>query len=136
MCDRFVAVTFKPQHTTLTNIHAPVGIRTNNLSRQEAADLLLRPRGHWKRQYNCVVALNQRSQTCKCGWVAPISVWKGAENIAHTGIRSSDPPFRSKSLYRLFYTGNTILQILNRTKSAYNVTYRFMRATIVAVENQ
>ena len=29
-----------------TNIHAPDGIRTHNLSRRAAADLRLRPRGH------------------------------------------------------------------------------------------
>ena len=40
------------KHTTLkqTNIHAPGGIRTQNFSRQAAADLRLRPRGHWDRR--------------------------------------------------------------------------------------
>ena len=33
-----------------TNVHAPGGIRTHNLSSQAAADLRLRPRGHWDRQ--------------------------------------------------------------------------------------
>jgi len=32
-----------------TNIHAPGRIRTNDLSRRAAADLRLRPRGHWDR---------------------------------------------------------------------------------------
>ena len=31
------------------NIHAPGGIRTHNLSRRAAAELSLRPRGHWDR---------------------------------------------------------------------------------------
>ena len=31
------------------HIHAPGGIRTHDLSRQAAADLRLRPRGHWDR---------------------------------------------------------------------------------------
>jgi len=35
------------QHSQQTDIHAPVGIRTHNLSRRAAADLRLRPRGHW-----------------------------------------------------------------------------------------
>jgi len=50
--DQFVAETSILQHTTVTtdNIHAPGGIRTNNLSRRAAADLRLRPRGHWDRQ--------------------------------------------------------------------------------------
>ena len=34
------------------------------------------------------------------GW-APRPVWRGAENLAHPGIRSPDLPARSKSLYRL-----------------------------------
>ena len=37
------------QHSQQTNIHAPGGIRTHDLSRQAAADLCLRPRGHWDR---------------------------------------------------------------------------------------
>ena len=32
-------------------------------------------------------------------------VWTGAENLAHTGIRSPDCPARSESLYRLRYPG-------------------------------
>jgi hypothetical protein len=36
------------------------------------------------------------------GW-APEPVWTGAENVIPIGIRSPDPPARSKSLYRLRY---------------------------------
>ena len=39
-----------PDNTQQTNIHAPGGIRTHNLSRRAAEDLRLRPRGHWYRQ--------------------------------------------------------------------------------------
>ena len=35
------------QHSQQTHIHAPGGIRTHNLSRRAAADLRLRPRGHY-----------------------------------------------------------------------------------------
>jgi hypothetical protein len=38
-----------PDNTQQTDIHAPGGIRTHNLSRRAAADLHLRPRGHWDR---------------------------------------------------------------------------------------
>ena len=38
------------QRSQQTNIHAPCGIRTHNLSRRAAADLRLKPRGHWDRQ--------------------------------------------------------------------------------------
>ena len=38
----------------------------------------------------------------EAGW-APGPVWTGAEKLAPTGIRSSDRPARSQSLYRLSY---------------------------------
>jgi len=48
--DRLVAETSTWQQTTLTtDIHAPGGIRTHNLSRRAAVELRLRPRGHWHR---------------------------------------------------------------------------------------
>jgi len=37
------------KHSHQTDIHAPGGARNHNLSRREAADLRLRPRGHWDR---------------------------------------------------------------------------------------
>ena len=40
----------------------------------------------------------------EAGW-APWPVWTGAENLAHTGIRSTDRTARSSSLYRLSYRG-------------------------------
>ena len=49
--DQLVAETSTWQHATLTtNIHAPGGIRTHELSRRAAADLRLRPRGHRDRR--------------------------------------------------------------------------------------
>jgi len=37
------------KHSQQTNVHADGVIRTHNLSRRVAADLHLRPRGHWDR---------------------------------------------------------------------------------------
>jgi hypothetical protein len=37
------------QHSQQTDIHAPGGIRTHNLTRREATDLRHRPHGHWDR---------------------------------------------------------------------------------------
>ena len=37
----------KTQHSQESDIHVPDRIRTHNLSRPAAADLRLRPRGHW-----------------------------------------------------------------------------------------
>ena len=39
------------RYSQQTNIHAPGGIRTHNLSMRAAAELRLRTRGHWDRQY-------------------------------------------------------------------------------------
>jgi len=48
--DQLVAETSNWQHTTLTtNIHAPGGIWTHDLSRRAATYLRLRPRGHCDR---------------------------------------------------------------------------------------
>jgi len=40
----------------------------------------------------------------EAGW-APGPVWTGAENIAHTGIRSPERPARKESVHRLRYPG-------------------------------
>ena len=45
------------QHSQQTDILAPGGIRTHNLSRRAAADLLLIPRGHWDR--SCLLYCSQ-----------------------------------------------------------------------------
>jgi hypothetical protein len=44
----------------------------------------------------------------EAGW-APGPVWTGTENLAPTRIRSSDPPARSESLYRLRCSGPVTL---------------------------
>ena len=54
------------QHSQQTDIHAPGGIRTHNLSRRAAADLRLRLRGHWGRRVNT---------TGKSNSVAITAVW-------------------------------------------------------------
>ena len=49
--DQFVAETSTGQHSQQTNVHDSDGIRTHNLSRRAAADLRLRPHGHWDLHY-------------------------------------------------------------------------------------
>ena len=44
----------------------------------------------------------------EAGWVRG-PVWTGAENLAPTGIRSSDRPARSHSLYRLHYPAHSFV---------------------------
>ena len=46
------------RHSQQTKINAPGGIRTHDLSRRAAADLRLRPRGHWDRQYRWFILYN------------------------------------------------------------------------------
>ena len=48
--DKWSALRDNTQHLQDTDIHASGGIRTHNLSRRAAADLRLRPRGHWDRR--------------------------------------------------------------------------------------
>ena len=51
------------QQSQQTNIHAPGGIRTHNLSRRAAEDLRLRPRGHLGRlSVNALLSLNREFQ--------------------------------------------------------------------------
>jgi len=46
---------------------------------------------------------------CIWGWMGLSEpVWIGAENLASTGIWSSDHPARSESLYRLSYPGSPL----------------------------
>ena len=47
------------QHSQQTRIHAPDGIRTHNFSRRAAADLRLRPGGHWDRLYALIVEIKK-----------------------------------------------------------------------------
>jgi hypothetical protein len=42
---------------------------------------------------------------------APSSVWTGAENLTHTGIRSPDRPAGSQSLYLLSYPAHDIFTL-------------------------
>ena len=82
--DQPVAETSAWQHTTLTtNIHAPGGIRTHDLSRRAATDLRLRPRGHWDWQlYLCIVGFFwSLHMGCKLNSTYPLShMWQGGLN--------------------------------------------------------
>ena len=50
--------------TPKTNIHALSEIRTRNLSKQEAADLRLTPRGHWDRWWNTSSLASHLGKKC------------------------------------------------------------------------
>ena len=65
--DQLVAETSTWQHKTLaTNIHAPGGIRTHNLSSRAAADLRLKRCGNWDRLTRlCLEEIIKLTKTCK-----------------------------------------------------------------------
>ena len=54
----------------------------------------------------------------EAGW-APGPVWTGAENLTPTGIRSSDRPARSQSLYRLSYPSHNALCMFEKYQSNF-----------------
>ena len=51
---------YRPYNKHNTNIHAPGGIRTHDASKRAAEDPLLRPHGHWDRQFLGIIAENIR----------------------------------------------------------------------------
>jgi hypothetical protein len=61
------------QHSQHTNIHAPGGIRTYDLSRRAAVDLRLRPRGHWDRQFSKFILVKKWNSTCFRQFLCPSS---------------------------------------------------------------
>jgi hypothetical protein len=50
------------QTLTSANIHAPGGIRTHDPSKRSAADLRLRPLGHWDRLYPKLLNINKKTR--------------------------------------------------------------------------
>ena len=50
------------QHSQQADIHAPGRIGSHNLSRRATADLRLRPRGHWDRQFCCPSCAKRHSK--------------------------------------------------------------------------
>jgi hypothetical protein len=52
--------------------------------------------------------------------LVPEPIWNCVENIGYTGIRSSDPPIRNKSQYRLLEPDRSKLwQVLNKTSEIH-----------------
>jgi hypothetical protein len=68
----------------------------------------------------------------EAGW-APGPVWTGAENLAHSGIRSPDLPAGSQSLYRLSYPAHIqpyLNGIFNRRTSGRNLGNYIQRSAL------
>jgi len=95
------------QHSQQTNIHASGGIRTHDLSRRAAADLHLRPRGHWDRLtlkltstknhsvYPCVF---QAASVCVLSWKK-----RGPSKNLRLATRFEFSPWHCKSLYKCVF---------------------------------
>jgi hypothetical protein len=70
------------QHLQKTDIHAPCGIRTHSLSRRAAADLRIRPPGHWDRQairlpiHNLIVTTFNLEKSMNTIVTSPVDVTK------------------------------------------------------------
>jgi hypothetical protein len=62
--------THNSQHTY---IHVPGGIRNHNLSRQPAADLRLKPRGHW--DHRVVKYSSTKKLILQCNYVIKINIY-------------------------------------------------------------
>jgi len=85
------------QHSQQTDIHAPGGIRTHNLSRRASAERRLKPRGHWDRA--------QVPPTC-----ITINVWppQGGNNYLLTYTMQQSPSWEANR----FSASQEILRIL------------------------
>ena len=79
------------QHSQQTNIHAPGGIRTHNLSRRAAKDLRLRPCDHWDRLEGryCFI-LSSRTERCSKTGLEQMSVSTVRGNISISPFSTFD----------------------------------------------
>ena len=79
------------QHSQQTNIHAPGGIRTHDLSRRAAADLRLRPRGHWDLQGN-IIDFVEHDFPCKYDTIEQHQPRPGKDKLVQrTGFECQHP---------------------------------------------
>jgi hypothetical protein len=87
--------TYTGQHdieTQQTNIHAPSGIPTGDPSNQTAADLRLRPRGHWDRHtYTYIHLWRRRWETMYSSYSFTTSALDGCEWPASRPGRALPP---------------------------------------------
>jgi hypothetical protein len=60
---------------------------------------------------------------------APGPVWTGAENLAHTGIRSTDRPDLSELLYRLSYRGTPHCSLKFKYSASFFTFKEFFQLT-------
>lgn len=59
-------------------------------------------------------------------------MWSGAENLASTGVRPSERPARSDSLYRLRYPGP--IKILEKTYVSFGLFVTLSRFQVEVVQ--
>jgi len=93
------------QHSQQRDIHAPGGIITHNFNKQAAADLSLRPRGYWDRQYATLSNINirlrlPRNMTCchRVGCFIALQIrnlgarWRWVINATPRSLYPYNPP--------------------------------------------
>ena len=86
------------QHSQRTNIHAPGGIRTHNLSRRAAKDLRLRPRGHWDRLLKGIVTWYLKGRQVYAGRGAVSGAYKSKSVSPRRGIEPRYPAWEAGGL--------------------------------------
>ena len=99
------------QHSQQTNIHAPGGIRTHNLSRQAAEDLSLRPRGYWNRQCALCILYNSCDKYKIVSYTAPTDWSSLTKKITVLPVRY-DPKLYKMQIRFYLYKVNTGVHIL------------------------
>ena len=77
------------QHSQQTNIYAPGGIRTQDLSKRAAADIRLRPRGHWDRH----IYINQGTGLDRLLEVQEFEAPKYSRQSAREGCKVVSPTY-------------------------------------------
>jgi len=92
------------QHSQHTFMPPPTrGIRTHNSNRREAADLRLRPRGHWDRQKK-ILYLTLNLLTWKIWWANNASRWQMGFNLLTPNVNyiGRTAPLTSKVAFYIF----------------------------------
>jgi hypothetical protein len=95
--------------TLTTNIHAPGGIGTHDLSRRAAADLRLRPRGYWDRRLVHLELQNGLGKLYKIPCVSSKATFN--YDLWKTGLCSSGPCHNATLDYKLSMTGKLVTLI-------------------------
>ena len=103
------------QHSQQTNIHVPGGIRTHDLSRRAAADLRLKPRGHWDRRIRQVTGLNLVGKLYRLKFVLVFLSLCMQTTIVPVLVKPTSTPYWGVPLHSTSYTFHLPFRLLSRS---------------------